>query len=187
MLKLENISLSFGEQNILQGVSLTLSPGERVALTGPSGCGKTTLLRIAAGLQKFDSGSRTCTFQNPTVLFQEPRLLPWRTAFQNVALVSDAENAEFWLDRLGLLDAKDKYPAELSGGMQQRLALARAMARGGDLFLLDEPFKAMDPTLYREVVALVAESTADAALLLITHDEEEAAALHCKTLPFSCL
>lgn len=187
MLKLQNISLSFGEQPVLQNISLTLSPGERIALTGPSGCGKTTLLRVAAGLQKAGSGSRTCTFQNPTVLFQEPRLLPWRTAFQNVALVSDPEKAEFWLDRLGLLDAKGKYPAELSGGMQQRLSLARALARGGDLFLLDEPFKAMDPALCRNVMDAVAEATKGSALLLITHNPEEAAALNCHVVPFDTL
>ena len=187
MLKLQNVSLSFGEQTVLQDISLTLSPGERIALTGPSGCGKTTLLRIAAGLQKMDSGSRSCTFQKPVVLFQEPRLLPWRTALQNVALVSSLEKAEFWLNRLGLLDAKDKCPAELSGGMQQRLSLARALARGGDLFLLDEPFKAMDPALCRDVMEAVAEATKDSSVLLITHDLEEAATLNCKTIPFHTL
>lgn len=187
MLKLQNISLSFGEQAVLQDISLTLAPGERIAITGPSGCGKTTLLRIAAGLQKPDNGSRSCTFSAPTVLFQEPRLLPWRTALQNVALVSDPEKAEFWLNRLGLLEAKDKYPAELSGGMQQRLSLARALARGGDLYLLDEPFKAMDPALCRNVMEVVAEATKGSALLLITHSAEEASALNCKILPFDTI
>ena len=185
MLKLTNISHSFGERTVLKDRSLILHPGQRIALMGPSGCGKTTLLRIALGLLKPTSGSVENTFSKTTVVFQEPRLLPWRTALENVNVVlSDSpetrEKALHHLSRLGLADAADKYPRELSGGMQQRVSLARALAAEGDLLVLDEPFKAMDETLRQSVIAQVAQT--QSAILLVTHDETEAITLGCNIL-----
>ena len=185
MLKLETISHSFGDRPVLKDVSLTLAPGERIALMGPSGVGKTTLLRIVLGLLAPDEGKVENSFRKTASVFQEPRLLPWRTAEENVNLVlSDGKAtlaaARSWLDRLGLKDAAGKYPRELSGGMQQRVSLARALAMEGDLLVLDEPFKAMDEELKQQVMALVSET--DAAILLVTHEKEEAAALGCKVI-----
>lgn len=185
MLKLCNISHSFGSRPVLKNMSLTLEPGQRLALMGPSGCGKTTLLRIALGLLKSDEGSVQNTFQKTAAVFQEPRLLPWRTAEENVNLVlSDGkatlETARDWLDRLGLEEAEKKYPRELSGGMQQRVSLARALAMEGDLLVLDEPFKAMDAERKAQVMALVNKT--NAAILLVTHEKEEAAALGCEII-----
>lgn len=185
MLKLSHITHSFADQPVLTDVSLTLLPGQRLALMGPSGVGKTTLLRIAMGLLSPASGTVENTFRKPAAVFQEPRLLPWRTALENVNLVlGDApgtmEQARQALERLGLGQAADKYPRELSGGMQQRAALARAMAFGGDLLILDEPFKAMDEALRFQVIAQTAQTTA--AILLVTHEEAEAAALNCEIL-----
>ena len=185
MLKMNAISHSFGSHSVLNSISLTLAPGERVALMGPSGCGKTTFLRIALGLLRPDGGTVENTFRKPAVVFQEPRLLPWRTARENVNLVlsdrkATLEAARGWLERLGLGDAVEKYPRELSGGMQQRVSLARALAMEGDLLVLDEPFKAMDEDLKAQVMALV--SRTDAAILLVTHEKEEAAALGCKII-----
>ena len=183
MLKLTIICHSFGEQPVLQNVSLTLSPGERIALMGPSGAGKTTLLRIALGLLVPAHGSVENSFAKPAAVFQEPRLLPWRTAEENVNLVlgdkpATLPRAREALLAVGLEDALRKYPAELSGGMQQRTALARALAFDADLLVLDEPFKAMDEELRRQVIALVSQT--DAAILLVTHEEEEAEALGCE-------
>ncbi|MBR1972653.1 MAG: ABC transporter ATP-binding protein [Oscillospiraceae bacterium] len=185
MLKLTNISHRYGDRPVLKDISLTLSRGQRLALMGPSGCGKTTLLRIALGLLKPVFGTVENTFAKTAVVFQEPRLLPWRTALENVnAVLSDSpatvEQARKQLALLGLADAADKYPRELSGGMQQRVALARALALDGDLLVLDEPFKAMDEALRRSVMAQVA--TTQAAILLVTHDEAEAAALGCEII-----
>lgn len=185
MLKLTNISHRYEDHRVLKNVSLTLHPGQRIALMGPSGCGKTTLLRIAMGLLPPTEGTVENGFQKTSVLFQEPRLLPWRTALENVNLVLEDSNvtkaqALGFLSQFGLEEAADKYPRELSGGMQQRVALARAMAFGGDLLILDEPFKAMDEALRFQVIAKVAQTKA--AILLVTHDEAEATALGCEII-----
>lgn len=185
MLKLTDICHSYGQTPVLKDFCLTLRPGQRVALMGPSGAGKTTVLRIALGLIKPGGGTVENTFRKTAVVFQEPRLLPWRTAEENVNLVlgdgkETRSKAAGWLARLGLEEAAAKYPGELSGGMQQRVALARAMALEGDLLVLDEPFKAMDEALRQQVIRQTAQT--DAAILLVTHDEEEAKALGCQIL-----
>lgn len=185
MLNFRNISHRYGENTVLSGFSLELHPGERIALMGPSGCGKTTLLRIALGLLQPTEGRVENTFRKTAVVFQEPRLLPWQTALENVNLVlggskTTLPKAMEQLKALGLEAAADKYPGELSGGMQQRTALARALALEGDLLILDEPFKAMDEKLRWDVIAKAAKT--DAAILLVTHDEAEARALGCRIL-----
>ena len=185
MLKLTAISHSYGDHTVLRNVNLTLQPGQRLAVMGPSGCGKTTLLRIALGLLTPTEGTVENTFRKTSVVFQEPRLLPWRTALQNVNLVlgdgkTTLETARKYLQQVKLADAADKFPRELSGGMQQRVAVARALAAAGDLLVLDEPFKAMDEALREQVISLVARTTA--AILLVTHDEEEANSLGCEII-----
>ena len=185
MLEFRSVSLSFGDQQVLRGVSFTLQPGGRLALMGPSGCGKTTLLRLAAGLLEPDSGEVLRPDVGAAVVFQEPRLLPWLTAEENVDLVLSDRSATLpqaraWLEKLGLADAAGKYPAELSGGMQRRVALARALALGRELLLLDEPFSALDEEQREGAQRLVAEQ--GCAILLATHDEREAAALGCRIL-----
>ena len=189
MLRLEEISVRFGEQRVLDKCSLRLEKGERVALTGPSGCGKTTLARVALSLQNPDSGTVSCGFARIAAVFQEPRLLPWLTAAENVNLVlSDSawtmEKARAWLARLELGDSAELYPSELSGGMQQRVSIARALAPGPELLIMDEPFKAMDEALRDRVLRVTADALGDAALLLITHSEREALTLGCRVLRY---
>ncbi len=189
MLELKDVTLHFERKTVLDGCCLRLNAGERIALMGPSGCGKTSLLRVALGLQMPDGGSAGCTFQSVAAVFQEPRLLPWRTAAENVNLVlSDrAETmpkALHWLDELELSDARALYPAEMSGGMQQRLSIARALASKPELLVMDEPFKAMDDKLNERVIRTVAASIGEAALLLVTHSEAEARSLGCRILRY---
>ena len=185
MLKLTDISHRYGQQPVLEHKNLTLHPGQRLALMGPSGCGKTTLLRIALGLLKPTAGTVENTFLKTAAVFQEPRLLPWRTAQENVNLVlgdrkATLDTARQYLQQVKLLEAAEKYPRELSGGMQQRVAVARALAAEGDLLILDEPFKAMDEALREQIIARVAETRA--AILLVTHDEAEARMLGCEIM-----
>ena len=189
MLELRDISLSFGDKPVLSGQDLLLRAGERLAIMGPSGCGKTSLLRVALSLQMPDRGTVHCAAERTAAVFQEPRLLPWRTAAENVNLVlSDREEtmpaAREWLDRLELGAAFKLYPVELSGGMQQRVSLARALAVAPELLVLDEPFKGMDEALRERVIRLVGETLNDAALLLATHSEEEALSLGCRILRY---
>lgn len=190
MLELKNVCFSYGEQEILRDISLRLDYGERRAITGPSGCGKTTLLRIADGLLTASCGSVSNDFKRTAIMFQEPRLLPWLTAEENVSLVlndADAHNSAIeWLTRFGLQDDLNKKPHELSGGMQQRVALARTMAYNGDLLLLDEPFKALDEETKNSAIKAVSDYT-NAAIILVTHDKSDADALGCKIAEFSGL
>ena len=159
MLELKNVSLSYGDLRVLRDVCLRLDPGKRIAVMGPSGCGKTSLLRVIAGLQSPDSGTVERTAQRLSFVFQEPRLLPWLTAAENVRLVlPDAHHGEdsaVWLSRFGLSDAADKLPAELSGGMQQLVSLARALVCAPDLLLLDEPTRGIDVGAKYEIYQLI--------------------------------
>lgn len=190
MLELKDISLRFEQKPVLAGCGLRLNKGDRVALMGPSGCGKTSLLRVALGLQMPDGGSVSRTDGRVAAVFQEPRLLPWRTAEENVNLVlSDRKEtmpeAREWLRKLELLEARALYPAELSGGMQQRLSIARALSYRPELLVMDEPFKAMDEALHDRVMQIVSASIdSGAALLLATHSEAEARALGCRFLRY---
>lgn len=189
MLELKNVSLRLGDKQVLRDCDLRLADGGRIALMGPSGCGKTTLLRVALSLQRPDAGEVSCSWNRIGVVFQEPRLLGWCTAEENVNLVlSDkAETlpeAALWLDRLELSEARGLYPAELSGGMRQRLSIARALALRPELLVLDEPFKAMDEALAARVRQTVAQALSDSALLLVTHSEEEARAFGCRILRY---
>lgn len=188
MLELKNVCLSYGKLEVLKNISLRLARGERIALMGPSGCGKTSLLRVSAGLQKPYSGSVINSAERTAMVFQEPRLLPWLSAEDNVKLTipTGAKTSSppvNWLEKLGIAEAAKKRPDELSGGMQQRVALARALAYEADLLLLDEPFKALDAGTKENVIKTISGST-DAAIILVTHDAGEAAELGCRVIEF---
>lgn len=180
---------SYGLTEVLADVGLDLHAGETLALVGPSGCGKSTLLHIVAGLLTPSEAIIQSTFRGVSCVFQEPRLLPWKTALDNVALGLKAlgvprqarrRQALSLGQRLGLAqDDLLKYPHELSGGMQSRVALARALATRPDLLLLDEPFSALDiglkASLYDLMDAQVRQQ--GTAVLMITHDLMEAVRL----------
>ena len=146
MISVKDITVRFGEKTVLDRFSLDLPETGITALSGPSGCGKTTLLRVLAGLQPVEAGT-VITPPDPVILFQENRLLPWRTVEQHIADVLPRERrgeASRWLALAELEGEEKHYPAALSGGMGRRLALARALACGGGLILLDEPFAGVD-------------------------------------------
>ncbi|MGP1683227.1 MAG: ABC transporter ATP-binding protein, partial [Giesbergeria sp.] len=180
---------SYALTEVIGGVSLTLPPGGVVALVGPSGCGKTTLLHLCAGLITLQDGTLQNAFANPALMFQQPRLLPWQTTADNIALglraqgVARAEartRAQAMGNALGLdAEAMAAYPHQLSGGMQSRAALARALVLQPDLLLIDEPFAALDIGLKAQLHRLLLRHQAEqgTAVLMITHDLMEAVRL----------
>ena len=182
MLKISNLTKKFGENTVLNNFSAEFPDVGVVALMGASGIGKTTLLNIIAGIEKADSGEILSTFNRISYKFQEPRLLEWLNAKENIEAVlpKGSDGAIRWLEAVGLEDNADKYPTELSGGMQQRVALARALAYGGDLLLLDEPFSAVDTDTKKVLMSAISTYAADNAVLLVTHDISEAEALNAE-------
>lgn len=182
MIVFQNVTFAYKDQLILKEQHLHIPPGGRAAFMGPSGCGKTTLLRLAAGLLRPRSGSVRVGAKKISCLFQEPRLFPGRTALENVnAVLSDRpgtiETARMWLEAVHLGEAADKYPGDLSGGMQQRVSLARALAYAGEILLLDEPMQGLDEARKEEMRKLILRHTAGKTILLVTHDQKEAEAL----------
>jgi NitT/TauT family transport system ATP-binding protein len=182
VLALRDITHRFGPETVLEKVDLSLARGEVLALLGRSGCGKTTLLRIAAGLLAPSEGQVEAGFRDAAVVFQQPDLLPWKRVLDNIAFglkargmprVERRERARALARQVGLrTEDLDKYPAELSGGMQSRVAFARALAIEPDILLMDEPFSALDLGLRSQMHALLAAriSTVHSAGLLVTHD-----------------
>ncbi len=172
---LSHVYKSYGGKAVLTDLTLTLPDDGLILLTGPSGIGKTTLLRLLMGLEKPDSG-QVSDVGRVSVLFQEDRLFPHLTAADNVALVLSKERrfeAEQLLFRVGLEKDGDKYPSELSGGMCRRVAIARMLATEADTYLLDEPFKGLDPERKQAVRDLILEKTAGKRVVIVTHEPED--------------
>jgi sulfonate transport system ATP-binding protein len=181
------IRRTFGDTAVLTGVGLTVAAGETVALLGGSGSGKSTLLRVLAGLD--DEATGTTTLRGTAaVVFQEHRLLPWKRVAGNVALGLTGPDVAGRVDRalaeVGLADRAAAWPAELSGGQAQRVAVARALVREPDLLLLDEPFGALDALTRLRMQGLLRRLRAEHgfAALLVTHDVEEALLLADRVL-----
>jgi NitT/TauT family transport system ATP-binding protein len=182
---------SGGRLEVLGRLAFSLGPGEVVALVGPSGCGKTTLLRIVAGLDRDFEGSVSVPAHGTlAMVFQEPRLLPWRSVEHNVRLAAP-HATEASLDALfrtlGLADHRGHYPGELSLGLARRAALARAFAVEPDLLLLDEPFVSLDAALAARLREELAELVhrRPVTTLLVTHNVDEAIGLADRLLLLS--
>jgi ABC-type nitrate/sulfonate/bicarbonate transport system ATPase subunit len=181
MLKLSRIEKSFGDKKVLDSASLCVGKGECAMLFGMSGCGKTTLLRIAAGLEKQDGGTVERD-GSVAAVFAEPRLFPTATVLENVTAVMPRRDkkeakrkASMILEAFGLGGTENLYPSELSTGMAARVSLARAVAYDADIYLMDEPFKSLDIEVKRSVISYLKEFLSDKAVLIISHDREEAA------------
>jgi NitT/TauT family transport system ATP-binding protein len=187
----------------LEDVSFGVEEGSFVAICGPSGCGKSTLLRLIHGLQEPDTGEIRVRGERVTapsldrgMVFQNHNLMPWRTVVRNVELGLEAlslsrsecrQRATMWLDKVGLAEFAGYYPAQLSGGMQQRVGLARALAIDPELLLMDEPFGALDAqtrVLLQEELERIWEAAAK-TVVFITHDIEEALFLADRVLVMS--
>lgn len=189
IVRIEHVSQRFGTGPVvLDDISLDIAPGEFVCLLGASGCGKSTLLNLIAGLDAPTSGTITTPAQGAAVMFQESALMPWLTAQQNVELalrlrgVARADRrgrALALLDTVNLADAAARRPHELSGGMRQRVALARTLAQDRPVLLMDEPFAALDAItrdLLHDELERVWRATGR-TIVFVTHNVREAARL----------
>jgi NitT/TauT family transport system ATP-binding protein len=200
-----NVDLSLGGRTIVSNINLEIRRGEFLCIVGPSGCGKTTMLRLAAGLYRPDAGPvlyKGAPLMGPrreiAVVFQDyaDALLPWRTAAGNVALALETQGVAkverrdriaTLLETVGLQDHAEKYPSQMSGGMQQRLQIARCLAQEPTLWLMDEPFGALDAitrqSLQDGFMSVIAGS--GATVLFVTHDLEEAIYLGDRVIAMS--
>ena len=183
MISAEHITVCYGEKRVLDDFSLVLPETGITALSGPSGCGKTTLLRVLAGLQRRSAGVVTVP-PRPTLLFQENRLLPWRAVEHIADVLPRARRGEAgrWLALVELEEEARSYPGALSGGMGRRLALARALACGGGLYLLDEPFTGVDAARAARILERV---RALGVPVLLSSHEAEIVALCDRVIPLA--
>jgi nitrate/nitrite transport system ATP-binding protein len=195
-LSVEGVDMAFGASTILTGIDLAVRKGEFVSLIGHSGCGKSTLLNLVAGLLRPSAGTILLAGKHVDgpgpdrgVVFQNHSLLPWLTCFGNVHLAVERVFKESKaqlkarthaaLELVGLQQAQDKYPQQISGGMKQRVGIARALAMEPKVLLLDEPFGALDAltraTLQDELLRIVART--GSTVVMVTHDVDEAVLL----------
>ena len=188
-LAIRDVYKSFGEKNVLEGITLDVKAGEFVAIVGKSGSGKSTLLRLISGLDTPDSGEIRVNGNvlqgrndQARVMFQDARLLPWRRVLENIAIGFDGDwrtAAAEVLSHVGLGDRAREWPNVLSGGERQRVALARALLTRPPLLLLDEPLGALDALTRIEMQRLIERLWREEGFtaVLITHDVEEALVL----------
>ncbi len=179
---------TFAATTVLDNIQLQLNAREAVSLLGPSGCGKSTLLRIIAGLEQDFQGSLRSNAAEVAFVFQEPRLMPWLTVEQNIGFSDDNHYDKAWvtqlIDEVGLSGFAQALPKALSGGMAQRVAIARGLYSRPQVLLLDEPFSAVDAFTrmkLQDLLLQLAEHHAT-ALLLVTHDVDEALYLSDRVL-----
>lgn len=192
VLTANNITHAFGKKQVLKQVSFRIEKGEAVVLVGPSGSGKTTLFHLIAGFYPLQSGEISIQGFSPSkgkeflsYMLQEDLLLPWRSVLENVLLLPELrykekdswrEKAKNLLCKMGLEEELNSYPHKLSGGMKQRVSLARALLLDPVLLLLDEPFAAIDPYRKESLFALLRQmqKEREMSLFFITHTQADA-------------
>lgn len=191
MLQLNDIYKSFDGNVVYSGFGLEIREGVTTGILGPSGCGKTTLLNMLGGVMKPDKGEISgVDGKTFSYIFQEPRLLPWKTVRQNIEFVLEkyyakdsrdriAEICDFYLQLVDLHGFADYYPSQLSGGMSQRVSVARAFAVPSDIILMDEPFGGIDINLKKNIIEKFLKICENdrRTVVHVTHDVDEALAM----------
>ncbi len=187
IVKLENIYKSYGSVDVLKDISLNIEKDEILCILGPSGCGKSTLLNIISGLLQSDVGSVNRITDRIGYVFQEDRLLPWKTVYENIKFVEDKtpqKDVYKLIADIGLEGFENCFPHELSGGMRQRCSIARAFNYHSEFLLMDEPFKSLDYTLRIKMIGQlikVWEKTSN-SIIFVTHEIDEALLLGNKVI-----
>ena len=177
MIEIKSLTKSFDSKVVIDELDLSFPSSGVVSLLGPSGCGKSTLIKILAGILPFEKGSVSFTDDETISLaFQSPNLLSSLNVLDNVNIVrgnkkEDKEKASSLLKELGI-DEVNKYPHELSGGMASRVNLARCLFKEADVYLLDEPFAALDESTTKKVIEVIKEKTKGKLVIMVIHDEE---------------
>ena len=177
LVKVEHVSKHFDKLDIFNDLSFEITAGQSVALLGPSGCGKTTLIRMIANLDDDYTGKISRNYQKIGYVFQEPRLIPWKSVYDNLRFVlEDDEKINEALKIMRLDGFQDYKPAKLSGGMRQRVNLARALLDDPDLLLLDEPFTSLDLHTKLSIIEDILEGRNQRtfSMIIVTHDVREA-------------
>jgi len=188
MIKITGLNKRFGKKIIFKNFSYTFPGNGIVALAGGSGSGKTTLLRMISGLDKKYSGNIELTDVNKiSFVFQEPRLLPDSSALENVALVlgnteESKKTATEMLTKLDLGNDINTLPSEMSGGMKQRVSIARALCYNGDVLLLDEPFNGIDSDRTRVIMDIIKDYSKERLCILVSHNQDHIDYLNCSVL-----
>lgn len=182
--QIKNLYKSYEGHKVLDNLNINFIKNKITVITGPSGCGKTTLLSIISRIEKEDSGQVILNNKNISYIFQEDRLIPNLTVYENIAFVlkstmnkKDMKDIIYkYLNMVKLIESKDKLPSKLSGGMKRRVAIARAFAYKSELLLMDEPFKGLDDKLKTEIIEefLRIYKEDKRTVILVTHDMKEA-------------
>ncbi|QTQ14274.1 ATP-binding cassette domain-containing protein [Treponema parvum] len=179
MVSVANIKKTYNSKIVIEDLSLSVKAGDLAVIVGPSGCGKSTLLNIIAGLDQNYEGKLQTSGKKIGYVFQEDRVLPWLTVFQNIKSVNPSgedDVVQHFIDAAGLTGFEKYYPDELSGGMRQRCSIARALYYGSDILLMDEPFKSLDYVIRQKMISdlLKIHEEEKNTILFVTHDIEEA-------------
>lgn len=190
MISLKNISHKFNDLQVLSDISFNIEENEIVSIMGPSGCGKSTLLKIIAGLIKAERGEVIGICSGISFVFQDDRLLPWKTTWQNISLVKDTEEVEkikSLIQDVGLQGFENYKSFQLSGGMRKRCGVARAFYYDGDLLLMDEPFSGLDYYKRREMLQMLLNvwNKRKQSVVFITHEVDEALEIADRIIFFS--
>lgn len=195
MIRIESLTKKFGQQTVFENLNLNIPFNKTTVISGPSGSGKTTLLRIIAGLDRDYTGNISGVPSTVSFMFQEDRLLPWRSVKGNIefvlkSVIGEAEMSSAIsqiLEDVQLTGHEDKFPSSLSGGMKRRAALARALCFPYELLILDEPFNGLDSQLKDDIILLFKKLFVDTekTAIIVTHDKEVIQKLGCNEIDLS--
>ncbi|HBT50530.1 MAG TPA: ABC transporter ATP-binding protein [Petrotoga sp.] len=188
VLKADRLTKRFGDLLVIDNWSLELKEGEKIVLLGPSGCGKTTFFRIVAGLERQSEGKVETFVDKIGYVFQEPRLLPWRTVYDNLKIILDDEKKiKQIIGMMGLEGFEILLPSRLSGGMKQRVNIARSLLVQPQILLMDEPFTSLDLNIKLSIIEDMKKmwNKSYFSILMVTHDIKEALILGNKIVILS--